>query len=49
MRDAGSQYGPLSVPLVCPVDTPPGALGYTLAAFFVAFLFFGMITVRPSK
>ncbi len=45
-RQAGSQYGPLSVPLVCPVDTAPGALGYTMAAGFVALLLFGMITVR---
>lgn len=46
VRQPGSQYGPLSVPLVCPVDLPPQPVGYALAAALIAALFFGLITIR---
>lgn len=46
MRQPGSQYGPLSVPLVCPVDVPPRPVGYALAGALIIAIFFGMITIR---
>jgi hypothetical protein len=46
-RIAGSQYGPLSVPLVCPVDLPPQPVGYALAGLPLCFFFLTDYSLQP--